>query len=139
MDFLVQKLSEEAILPEKAYDSDAGFDFFSRTHIKLFPNERHLVSTGIAIKLPEGYCGVLKDRSGNATKKGLHVLAGIIDNGYTGHIKICLINLSIDAVTINIGDKISQMLILPVPAVKIVEVKELPNTTRGESGFGSTN
>jgi len=138
MDLLVQKLSEEAVLPEKAYDSDAGFDLFSRTHIKLLPNERHLLSTGISVKLPEGYCGILKDRSGNATRKGVHVLAGIIDNAYIGEIRICLVNLSINAVTINLGDKIAQMLIVPVPSVNVVEVKELPNTDRGNAGFGST-
>lgn len=138
MQLLVKKLSEEATVPEKAYDTDAGFDLFSRTHITLCPNERHLFDTDIAVKLPDGHCGVLKDRSGNAVKKGIHVLAGVIDNSYVGHIKICLANLSTTKVTIDIGDKIAQMLIVPVPSVNIAVVNELQNTDRGESGFGST-
>lgn len=138
MELLVKKLSEEAILPEKAYATDAGFDLFSRTHITLLPGERHLFNTEIAVKLPPNHCGILKDRSGNAVKKGIHVLAGIIDELYTGEIRICLINLSKQPVIIDIGDKIAQMLIVPVPSVEIKEVQVLPNTDRGAAGFGST-
>ena len=138
MDLLVKKLSEEAILPEKAYSSDAGFDLFSRSYITLLPNERYLLSTDIAVKLPEGYCGVLKDRSGNAIKKGVHVLAGVIDSHYLGEIKVCIVNLSKSPVVINIGDKIAQMLIVPVPEINVVEVQELEKTDRGDAGFGSS-
>ena len=141
MDLLIKKLYSDAKLPEKAYDNDAGFDLFYLTKAisaNLEPNERRLISTGIACKLPKGYCGILKDRSGNATKKGLHVLAGIIDEAYTGQIKVCIVNLSDKKVTINAGDKIAQMLIVPVPKAVIKEVDELEETDRGDSGFGST-
>ena len=138
MELLVKKLSEEAVLPEKAYTTDAGFDLFSRTHLTLLPNERYAFSTQISVKIPDGYCGILKDRSGNAVKKGVHVLAGIIDQNYIGEIFICLANLSNKPVTIDIGDKIAQMLIVPVPSVEIKEVQELPSTDRGAAGFGST-
>ena len=139
MDLLVKRLSLEAVVPKKAYDTDAGFDLFSRTHITLLPNERHLFFTDIAAKLPDGYCGIIKDRSGNSIKMGIHVLAGVIDNDYTGHIKVCLVNLSKNPVVIDIGDKIAQMLIVPVPQVDIVVVNDLPNTSRGSAGFGSSD
>lgn len=138
MNILVKKLSEEAILPEKAYGNDAGFDLFSRTHINLLSHERYLLSTDIAVKIPDGYCGILKDRSGNAVKKGVHVLAGVIDSSYIGEIKICLVNTSSQAIQINIGDKIAQMLIVPVPDAIMIEADELPTTDRGVAGFGST-
>ena len=138
MELLVKKLSEEAILPEKAYTTDAGFDLFSRTHVTLLPGERHLLHTEIAIKLPPNHCGILKDRSGNAVKRGIHVLAGIIDELYTGEIRICLVNLSAKPVTIDLGEKIAQMLVVPVPLVDVVVVDTLPITDRGAAGFGST-
>jgi len=138
MKLLIKKLSEEAIMPEKAFPSDAGFDLFSHTHIKLFPGERGLLHTDIAVKLPNQTCGIIKDRSGNAFKRGLHVLAGIIDESYTGEICVCIINLSKDKQIINIGDKIAQMLVVPVPVIELEEVDKLPKTDRGSGGFGST-
>ena len=139
MDLLVQKLSEEAILPEKAYDSDSGFDLFSRTHIVLQPLERYSISTQIAIKLPNNYGAMVCDRSSNALKRGFHTLGQIIDQNYTGEIRVCIINLSDTKQIINIGDKIAQLILLPVPKINIVQVQKLPPTDRNSQGFGSSD
>jgi dUTP pyrophosphatase len=138
----VKRLGDAPNLPEKAHSSDAGWDLTfgeAYTSRSLQPCERFLFDTGICCAIPDGYYGHIVDRSGNATKKGLHVLAGIIDSSYRGSIKVCLVNLNQHAVTISSGDKIAQMLILPVPKVQMVEVDSLDETERGDKGFGSTD
>jgi dUTP pyrophosphatase len=104
------------------------------------PLERALVSTGIAIELPEGYEAQIRPRSGLALKKGVTVLnsPGTIDHDYRGEIKVILINLSDKEVVIEKGERIAQMVIAPVLKVEVVEVKELSNTQRQDGGFGST-
>lgn len=139
MELLVKKLCSETILPQKAYDSDAGFDLFSCTHAVLKPRERYIFEVGVAVQIPKNHCGIIKDRSGNATKKGIHVLAGVIDESYRGPVKVCIINLSSKKIGINIGDKIAQMLIVPNPSLQIKEVKQLSGTKRDIAGFGSTD
>jgi dUTP pyrophosphatase len=132
---------------------DLGFDFYVVSDDTFFkvtghdikrkylqPNTRHLFSTGIRAQMPEGYGCILKDRSGNAAKKGLHVLAGVIDNTYTGEIKVCVVNLSDRPVEINEGDRIAQGVVIPEYDVEFTEIQEsdLVDTIRGSSGFGSS-
>ena len=147
MKLRIKKLCSEARIPEKNNDSDSGYDFFIigdeefspvESDYHLHPGERKLFSTGIALELPDGYGMLLKDRSGLAVKNGIHVLAGVIDNGYRGEVKICLTNLSDVVVRFNAGDKIAQGVLHQVPVCKIEEIKELSVTERGGKGFGSS-
>ena len=143
----IKKLCSEARIPEKNNDSDSGYDFFITGDEKfrsvlsdyhLHPGERKLFSTGIALELPDGYGMLLKDRSGLAVKNGIHVLAGVIDNGYRGEVKICLTNLSDTTMSFNVGDKIAQGVLHQVPVCKVEEIQGLSETKRGEKGFGSS-
>jgi len=131
----VQKLNNNARLPHKTHLSDAGIDLFASENVVLYPENTLLISTGIAVEIPEGYCGIIKDRSSMGAK-GVFTLGGVIDSSYRGEIKIIIGTK--DTYVINRGDKIAQMLIVPVPPVEIVEVDNLSNTERGTGGFGST-
>jgi dUTP pyrophosphatase len=134
----VKKLSIDAILPSYSHSDDAGMDFFSNVTFTLKPKERVLVTTGISMAIPKGYVGLIWDKSGIATKHGIKTMAGVIDSGYRGEIKILVNNLSDSPYTIEKGKKIAQMLIQPVEQKKIIEVSELDESDRGEGGFGST-
>ena len=141
----VKKLSSEANLPEKNNGSDSGYDFhvlkdedFDGEVFVLEAGKRKLFSTGISLELPAGYGMLLKDRSSVAVRDGLHVLAGVIDNGYRGEVKICLANLSDKAHVFTKGQKIAQGVLHQVPVCKVEEIQELSETKRGEKGFGSS-
>ena len=134
----IKKLTEGAKVPQYAHPGDAGMDFFSNEEMILRPEERKLVSTGISMAIPEGYVGLFWDKSGLAVKNGIKTMAGVIDAGYRGEIKILLHNLSTEEFKIEKGMKIAQMLIQPVEVREIVEVEDLEETERGEGGFGST-
>ena len=141
MKLLVRKLREDASLPFYATSGASGLDLFCVDDVVVIrPLERALVSTGIAIELPEGYEAQIRPRSGLALKKGVTVLnsPGTIDHDYRGEIKVILINLSDKEVVIEKGERIAQMVIAPVLKVEVVEVKELSNTQRQDGGFGST-
>ena len=100
-----------------------------------------LVPTGIAIALPEGYAGFVLPRSGLALKHGISVVnaPGLIDAGYRGEIKVTLLNTDLHATyEVAVGDRIAQIIVLPVPRARFVPVDELPGSVRGEGGFGST-
>lgn len=134
----IKKLHPEAILPNYAHPGDAGMDFFSNETTTLQPGERKLISTGISMAIPEGHVGLIWDKSGLASKHGLKTMAGVIDTGYRGEIKILIHNLSSSPYIIEKGNKIAQMLIQPVEQKKIIEVEDLDDTARGKDGFGST-
>ncbi|MFH1275845.1 MAG: dUTP diphosphatase [Candidatus Woesearchaeota archaeon] len=135
----IKRIDSEAILPKYACENDAGMDFFSTETILLQPNERKLISTGISMAIPLGYVGLIWDKSGIANKHGIKTMAGVIDSGYRGEVKILLHNLSTESFLIEKGHKIAQMLIQPITQKEIVEVEELDlDTERGEGGFGST-
>jgi dUTP pyrophosphatase len=138
MKLKVKKLNNEAKLPVKKRKGDAGFDLYSLEDVELKPGERKLVSTGIAIEIPYGYFGLIKDRSGLAVKNGLHCLAGVVDSNYRGEIKVVLINLGNEPVKLEKHSRIAQLLIIPVPDFEIEEVNELSETERNEKGFGSS-
>lgn len=138
MKIRVKKLSENAKLPEFAHRTDAGADLFSDEEIVLKPGERALVSTGVALEIPEGHAGLIWDKSGIASKHGLTTMAGVIDSGYRGEVKVLLINLSDKEYKIDIGDKIAQILIQKIEHPEFEEAQELSSADRGEKGFGST-
>lgn len=131
-----KKLHPDAKIPTRATEFAAGFDISTIEFWKLQPGERHLFSTGLASRIPHGFCVVLFDRSGMGAKKNIHRLAGVIDEDYRGVWLVCLVNLSDNAHQINAGDNIIQGLVLPVPQVSIIEVSSLDETVRGSKGFG---
>jgi len=135
----VKKLSENAKLPQKAHSGDLGYDLFAGEGAAIFPNETKVVKTRIAIQFPEGYGAVIKDRSSVATKKGLHTVAGVIDNGYIGEICIALYNGTDSLVHVAPGEKIAQLVLIPTVDFQVTEVDEVKSADqRGDGGFGST-
>ena len=138
MKIKVKKLSENAKLPEFAHMTDAGADLFSIEEVVLKPNQRALISTGIALEIPEGYVGLIWDKSGISSKHGITTMAGVIDSGYRGEVKVLLINLSDEKYKIEVGDKLAQILIQKIEQPKFEEANELSAADRGDKGFGST-
>jgi dUTP pyrophosphatase len=135
--FHVQKLSPDATLPTKANATDAGIDIYTNETYTLQPGERHMFTTGIACAFPDGYVGLLWDRSGLGSK-GIHRFAGVIDSGYRGEWKVVLCNLTSEPFEIKSGDKIIQCILQKFEPTEISEVASLDTSERGEKGFGSS-
>lgn len=135
----VKLLNEESVIPTKAHDNDAGFDLYSVEDCSIQPKQRKTVCTGVSLQLPDNYAGLIWPRSGLSVKKGIDVLAGVIDAGYRGEIMVCLYNTSFEAVHINRGDKIAQIIFQEVPRVSMIPVDSLESSQRGDNGFGSTD
>jgi len=134
----IKRLDERAKLPTKVHVGDAGLDLFSIESVEVKPGEVAEIRTGIAVEIPQGYFGLIKDRSGLAAR-GLHVLAGVIDEGYRGEIKVIVVNLGNKPLRIPEGSRFAQLIILPYARnLKVTEAKELAKSERGEKGFGST-
>lgn len=130
-----------AITPRYAHPGDAGADLVSTEAVRLGSGERALVATGVRIALPEGYAAFVVPRSGLAAKHGITIVnsPGTVDAGYRGEIKVCLLNTdSKDAYDIAVGDRIAQLIVMPVVRARFEPVDELPSSVRGEGGFGST-
>ena len=135
----VKLLSNQAKIPTQAHDSDAGWDLYSTQDVEILPGHRQIIPIGIALVIPEGYVGLIWARSGLSVKNGCDVLAGVIDAGYRGEIKVCLQNCdSINPIVLNKGSKVAQILFQEVPKFILEQVEELEDTSRGESGFGSS-
>ncbi len=134
-------LNDKAILPQNAYKGDAGYDLCSIKELELAPFERSLISTGIAIAIPEGYAGFVVPRSGLAIKQGLSLVnaPGLIDCNYRGELKVIAINLDpVTPITIHAGDRIAQLVIQKIEEVSFNRVNTLDATKRGSGGFGSS-
>ena len=141
IDLPIKRLDASVELPSYAYAGDAGLDLRANEDVVLRPFERKLISTGLAIGIPEGYAGFVQPRSGLALKKGLSMAntPGLIDAHYRGELKVCAINLDPhDDIVITKGERIAQLVIQKVPVVSLVEVDELDETDRGVGGFGSS-
>ena len=138
MKIQIKKICPEAIIPQFAQKGDAGMDLFSVENVILKPGERISCKTGIAIKIPEGYAGLIWDKSGPSHKFGIKTLGGVFDSNYTGEYLIGLINLGKEDFEIKKGQKIAQLLIQKIEEPEIEEVAELPDTNRGAGAFGST-
>ncbi|MAG60731.1 dUTP diphosphatase [archaeon] len=134
----IQKINSEAKLPNFAHTGDAGMDLFAVEDCIIDAGSRVLVPTGIVMKIPFGYVGLIWDKSGLAVKHGITMLAGVIDSGYRGEIKIVVQNLGSKPFEVVKGNKIGQMLIQAVVQPEIVEVEELDKTSRSAGSFGST-
>lgn len=133
----VKKIDPAARLPRYQHPGDAGLDLFAGVEATLAPGEVKAIPTGICLAIPEGYVGLIWDKSG-LSLAGVHRLAGVVDAGYRGEVRVVMANLSGQPFTVQKGMKIAQMLIQPVESVEIIEVEELDETSRGEGGFGST-
>ena len=133
-----KRLTKSAKLPTKAYMSDAGWDLYADENVTILPHSSCIVSTGIAIYLPDSYFAKIFDRSGNAANRGFHILAGVVDNNYTGEIRTVIFNYTNQLIQIKQGQRIAQMVILPSIYTEIKEVEELPITDRQDNGFGSS-
>ena len=140
---LIKKLQKNIILPEYKTDGSSGMDLIANVEqtVKILPGEKKIISTGIMVAIPEQYEIQIRPRSGLAAKNGISVLntPGTIDSDYRGEIKVILINLGKDIFQINKNDRIAQMIVCPIIKVELKEVESLPETVRGEGGFGSTN
>lgn len=137
----IKRLSSDAQIPRIAYKGDAGVDLRSTERIVLKPHERAMVPTGLAIALPSGYAGFVLPRSGLAAKHGISIVnaPGLVDSNYRGELKVILVNTDAnEAFTIEVGDRIAQLIVMPVPVIEFKHVEALPDSERGESGFGSS-
>ena len=140
-ELLVKRLHDGAILPTRAYEHDAGLDLAACERIELGPGERALVGTGLTVAIPDGHAGFVQPRSGLAARHGITVLntPGLVDAGYRGELKVILLNTDrSEPFVVEPGMRIAQLVIAPVAAVGLVEVDELPDSERGEMGFGSS-
>ena len=138
MEIKVKKLSTSAITPTKANEFDAGWDLYASEDAIIDPSKTELISTDISFAIPDGYVGLIWDRSGMAAKRGLHRFAGVIDSGYRGEVKVCLWNSADKYCIIHAGERIAQIIFQEVPQFSLKEVASLDDTERGEGGFGSS-
>ena len=141
LDVLITRLDPDVPLPSYARLGDAGADLAAAEDVCLAPGERALVRTGIAVALPAGYAAFVHPRSGLAARCGVTVVnaPGTIDSGYRGEIKVILLNTDpAEPVSFRRGDRIAQLVVQRVEQVTFREVAALPETMRGEGGFGST-
>jgi dUTP diphosphatase len=138
---LVQRLDPDLPLPAYAHPGDAGADLVTTVDVELAPGERALVPTGIALALPDGYVALVHPRSGLAARHGLSIVntPGTVDAGYRGEIKVLLINHDPrESIRLSRGDRVAQLVIQRFERAGFVEVGELPESVRGDGGYGST-
>ena len=141
IDLPIKRLDPTVELPSYAYEGDAGLDLRANEDVTLAPFERRLVSTGLAVAIPEGYAGFVQPRSGMALKRGLSMAntPGLIDAHYRGELKVVAVNLDAhEPLHIERGERIAQLVIQQVPVVSLREVETLDETDRGSGGFGSS-
>lgn len=137
----VKRLHAEATLPTRAYEGDAGLDLSACERVELGPGERAVVSTGLAVAIPEGHAGLVLPRSGLAVRHGIGKVnaPGLIDAGYRGELKVVLLNTDRnERFVVEPGMRIAQLVVVPVAMTEPNEVTDLPASERGERGFGSS-
>jgi dUTP pyrophosphatase len=140
-DLPFKRLDENATLPVRAYAGDAGLDLSAAERVELAPGARALVGTGLAVAIPEGHAGFVQPRSGLAAEHGITIVnsPGLVDSGYRGELKVILLNTDPgQTFVVEPGMRIAQLVVVPVATPQAVEVAELPETERGEKGFGSS-
>lgn len=138
MQLKIKKLHPSAVVPSYAHHNDAGMDLCAAAEITIAAGERVQVQTGIAMQIPDGYVGLVWDKSGVSHKGGLKTLGGVIDAGYRGEILVGMVNTSHEAFTFMVGQKVAQLLIQKIEQPDIEVVDELDDSVRGTSAFGST-
>ena len=141
MELPFKQLDPGAELPAQAHPGDAGLDLCSTIDVEILPGERAMVPTGLSVAIPDGHAGLVLPRSGLASRQGLTLAnaPGLIDSGYRGEVTCALVNLDRDqAVKIRRGDRIAQLVVVALPQILPSWVDDLPPSSRGEGGFGST-
>jgi dUTP pyrophosphatase len=137
----VAKLNDEAVLPTRAHEGDAGLDLYACEAAHIGPGERWSVGTGVAVEIPAGHAGLVLPRSGLAKKHGIALVnsPGLIDSGYRGELRVLLLNTDpAETFRVEPGDRIAQLVIAPVALAEPVEVPTLAKSARGDGGFGSS-
>ena len=141
MELPFKRLDPAAELPAQAHEGDAGLDLCSTIDVEVLPGERAMVPTGLSVAIPDGHAGLVLPRSGLASRQGLTLAnaPGLIDSGYRGEVTCAVVNLDRDqAVKIRRGDRIAQLVVVALPQILPSWVDDLPPSSRGEGGFGST-
>jgi len=140
-DLQFKKLRDDAIVPTRAYEGDAGLDLAACERVELGPGERAMVGTGLAVAIPEGHAGLVQPRSGLASRHGITIVntPGLVDSGYRGELRVILLNTDTSApFVVEPGMRIAQLVVVPAPELEPIEVDELPASERGVRGFGSS-
>ena len=137
MKIKVKKLKEAAKLPTYAHPGDVGMDMYAMETISIPPMGHYRFWHGFALEFPEGYGAIVMDKS-SISKAGLKTMGGVFDAGYRGEYNTHIVNLSNEAFSIEEGDKVSQLLIIPIERAELEETDTLSESSRGEGGFGST-
>tara|TARA_R100000152_G_C6692768_1_gene123998 strand:+ start:126 stop:557 length:432 start_codon:yes stop_codon:yes gene_type:complete len=141
MKIKINRIINQATIPTRANDTDAGYDLYAAVNGTISGKQRGIISTGIQIAIPEGYYGRIAPRSGLAVKHGIDVLAGVVDSGYRGEVGVVLQNLGLMDFDYNEGDRVAQLIIEKCHSAEWEEVDSeegLSSSNRGEAGFGST-
>ncbi|HLD31487.1 MAG TPA: dUTP diphosphatase [Patescibacteria group bacterium] len=138
MEIKIKKLKPETRLPSYAHPGDVGLDLYSLEDYTLQPGERKIFDLGFALEFPSGYAAIIKDKSSLPKKAGLHTLGGVFDAGYRGEYNVQLINLGQESYQIKTGDKLAQLVIIPVVIASLTETDTLADSSRGSGNFGST-
>jgi len=138
MNLKIKKLNPEAKLPSYAHPGDVGLDLFSLERYELQPGERRIFFLGFALEFPNGFAVLVKDKGSLPKNGGIHTMGGVYDAGYRGEYNVNLINLGQEPYVIEKGDKIAQLVIMPVEIVTLEEVEEMSESSRGDGRFGST-
>lgn len=137
----IRRLREDAVVPDRAYEGDAGLDLAAYERHELGPGERAVVGTGLAVEIPPGYAGFVQPRSGLAAKHGITILnsPGLVDSGYRGEIRVILLNTDrAETFVVEPGMRIAQLVVQAVETVEPEELRELEESERGARGFGSS-
>jgi len=137
----IAKLKDEAVLPTRAHPGDAGLDLYACESAHIGPGERWSVGTGVAVEIPEGHAGLVLPRSGLARDHGIGLAnaPGLIDAGYRGEVRVLLLNNDpAELFRVEPGDRIAQLVVIPVALADPVEVESLTDSARGDGGFGSS-
>lgn len=136
----LKRLDPDLPIPRHSHPGDGGVDLYAREGVRLAAGEFRAVPTGIAVAIPPGHVGLISPRSGLAARHGVSLVntPGVLDSGYRGEVKALLINHGSDEVAFERGERIAQLVVVPVVEQEFVEVDELPESARGDGGFGST-
>lgn len=137
----VRRLRDGAVLPVRAYAGDAGFDLAACERVVLEPGERAVIPTGLAVAIPDGYAGFVQPRSGLAARHGITIVntPGLVDAGYRGEVRVVLLNTdSREPFVVEPGMRIAQLVVVPISEIAVREVEQLPESARGDRGFGSS-
>jgi dUTP pyrophosphatase len=141
MQLSVMKLKEEAVLPSRAHEGDAGLDLYACEPAHIGPGERWGVGTGVGVEIPEGHAGLVLPRSGLARDHGIALVnaPGLIDSGYRGELRVLLLNTDpAETFRVEPGDRIAQLVLTPIVTPEVAETSALTESARGQGGFGSS-